>query len=266
MDNISFHIIPYDDIWLRDSGPVYVFDKDDKWVQDYGYNAYGADAGDDINYDKDNKLPSAINGIVNAKYEDFNDYILERGNLESNGKDTVALNWDCQKARNPGWTKKKTEKLFRQVFGVTKVIWVEGHDPLDITTGHIDGILRFVNENTVAIAKRTNPEEATFPGEIAMLNSAVIAAKNAGFNVERINIPGDVTFNGELLPVFYKNYLVGNGFVLGMAFGNEEWDNEAKAKLKQLYPGRDVHMINTNILWNSGGGIHCVTNDKPLFK
>jgi len=50
-----------------------------------------------------------------------------------------------------------------------------------------------------------------------------------------------------------------------MAFGNTEWNNAAKAQLQLLYPNRTVHMIEVNALWNSGGGIHCVTNDEPLF-
>ena len=41
----------------------------------------------------------------------------------------------------------------------------------------------------------------------------------AGFEVERMPMPGDVIHGGELLPAIYMNYLVGNGFVLGMAFG-----------------------------------------------
>jgi len=51
-----------------------------------------------------------------------------------------------------------------------------------------------------------------------------------------------------------------------MAFGNTEWNNAAKAQLQLLYPNRTVHMIEVNALWNSGGGIHCVTNDEPLLK
>ncbi|MCP4108973.1 MAG: agmatine deiminase family protein [Desulfobacteraceae bacterium] len=75
--------------------------------------------------------------------EDHQDYVLERGNLEFNGVDTLVLNWDCQDNRNPGMTKAEHEAILRKAFGVTKIIWAYGHDPEDGTTGHIDGTARF---------------------------------------------------------------------------------------------------------------------------
>jgi agmatine deiminase len=61
------------------------------------------------------------------------------------------------------------------------------------------------------------------------------------------------------------NWLVGNGFVAAMAFGDVGADAAAKAQLEGFFPGRDVHMIDANTLWSSGGGIHCVTNDQPAL-
>jgi agmatine deiminase len=263
LTNIRFHIAAYNSIWIRDYGPLYVFDKDGKWLQDWGYNAYGAGSGDGVQFDKDDQVPAAMNTMLGTKYENFNHHILERGNFEANGVDAVALNWDCQKARNPSMSKELAEELYKMVFGATRVIWVDGHDPQDVTTGHIDGILRFVDENTVAIAERIDPADASYSGEAAMLQSAVDAATNLGFNVERYAMGGWVDHNGEELPAMYMNYLVGNGFVLGMDFGNQAWDDAARARLGQLYPGRTVHTIEVNDLWASGGGIHCVTNDEP---
>ncbi len=264
--NITFHIAKYDGFWNRDNGPVYVFDQDARWLQDWGFDAYGARSGDDVTYDSDNEIPFAMSAILGSNYEDYDAYILERGNLEANGIGTVALNWDCQRARNPTMSREETEELFRMVFGATQVIWVDGHDPYDITTGHIDGILRFVNDDTVLIAERTDPEEELFNGELEMLQSAVTAAEELGFNVVRMPMPGNVMHDGEPLPVIYMNYLVGNGFVLGMEFGVREWDDDAKSRLELLYPSRAVHMIEVNDLWASGGGVHCVTNDAPRFE
>lgn len=264
--NITFHFADYDNSWLRDNGPVYVFDKNSKWVQDWGFDGWGGNFDKNTLYKNDNRIPSQINNILGTKYENNNAYILERGNLEANGKDTVILNWDCQNDRNPKWSEQETNRLFKKAFGVSKIVWTEGHDPYDGTTGHIDGIARFVNKTTVVVAQITDPATESFPGEIAMLNNAASALKNAGLNVERFNVPGYVRYKGKELPVVYMNYLVGNGFVLGMAFGNKAWDDDAKAKLEKLYPGRTVHMVEVNELWNYGGGIHCVTNDEPLFE
>ncbi|MCP4131289.1 MAG: agmatine deiminase family protein [bacterium] len=264
LTRITFHTANYDSIWLRDNGPVYVFDKNSKWVQDFGFDAYGQDSGDDVEYKNDNKIPQVICHRVGGEYENNNSYILERGNLEANGKDMVMLNWDCQRDRNPGWSKERTEIYLKEKFGVSRVIWMEGHDPEDITTGHIDGTARFVNESTVVIARVADAANESYSGEKANLDNLAAAAKAAGLTVERFPIPGFISVKGEELPAIYMNYLVGNKFVLGMAFGNDAWDKSARAKLQSLYPNRTVHMIEVNAIWRLGGGIHCVTNDEPL--
>jgi agmatine deiminase len=266
LTNVNFHLADYDNAWLRDNGPVYVFDKISIWVLDFGFNGWGSGAFGDVEYSNDDKIPQIMSSLVGSEYENNNTYVLERGNLEANGEDIVFLNWDCQNDRNPGWSKERTEAYFKEKFGISKVIWMEGHDPEDVTTGHIDGTVRFVDETTVVIAQVVDPSNESYSGEAAELDKAATDAKAAGLTVERFPIPGTITYNGSMLAVMYMNYLVGNGFVLGMAFGNDQWDSDAKVKLESLYPTRIVHMVEVNALWNSGGGVHCVTNDEPLFQ
>jgi len=112
----------------------------------------------------------------------------------------------------------------------------------------------------------TDASNESYAGETANLDQLAADSEAAGLTVERFPIPGFFTYNGSELPAIYMNYLLGNGFVLGMAYGNEEWDNAAKTKLESLFPARVVHMIEVNALWNQGGGIHCVTNDEPLIQ
>lgn len=263
ISRVTFHLAQYDNCWLRDNGPVYVTDKSFLWLQDWGFNGWNKNFGKDTLYLQDDKIPSRINKVLGLKYEDKNSYILERGNMEANGSDTIILNWDCQKDRNPGWTKADTDSMFKKAFGVKNIIWVEGHDPLDGTTGHIDGIARFINETTIGVIEVADKSAESYPGEIANIEKFVNEAESLGFTIERFRIPGFVSYRGQELAASYMNYLVGNGFVAAMAFGNTAWDNEAKARLERLYPGRTVHMINVNELWIKGGGIHCVTNDVP---
>ncbi|MBT7619290.1 MAG: agmatine deiminase family protein [Calditrichaeota bacterium] len=265
LTNVNFHFADYENAWLRDNGPVYVFDKNNKWVLDFGFDGWGSGLTGDIEYTNDNIIPGIISTLLECEYENNNGYILERGNLEANSENIVMLNWDCQSDRNPDWSKEQTDAYFQEKFGITKVIWVEGHDPYDITTGHIDGTARFVNDSTVVVAQ-VDPSIETYSGEALNLDKIAEDIEAAGIAVIRFTIPGWIIYEGTELPVMYMNYLVGNGFVLGMAFGNAEWDNNAKSQLETLYPTRTVHMIEVNALWNSGGGIHCVTNDEPILK
>ncbi|MBP0034812.1 MAG: agmatine deiminase family protein [Roseofilum sp. Belize BBD 4] len=40
-------------------------------------------------------------------------------------------------------------------------------------------------------------------------------------------------------------------------------DTELKSELEVLFPDRQVHLIDAEAIFDSGGGIHCVTNDRP---
>ncbi len=266
-DAVTFHEIPYDNSWMRDNGPVYArrtsggdsLSGGTVELQDWSFDAWGGNFGADIPFDQDDAVPAAIAALLDIDRVEYSDYVLERGNLEANGDDTVVLGWDCQADRNPDWTQEATEVLLRERFGATQVLWVYGHDAEDLTTGHIDGVVRFVNGTTAAVARSLIPGDPS----AAQLEDAADLLSGAGFDVVRVDVPGTVSYKGSDLPVMYMNWLVGNGFVAAMAFGNPEWDDAARATIEGLFPGRTVHMVEALELWYNGGGLHCITNDQP---
>ena len=238
-ENIIWHIQPTNNSWLRDNGPVYVRKNDETVVYNFGFDAWGGNFGKDVEYKEDNSIPNYIADYLNMKRFEYTDYILERGNLEFNGKDTLVLNWDCQNDRNPNMSKDEHESILKEVFGVSKIIWAYGHDPDDGTTGHIDGTARFINEDTLVIADYESSTEIDLEK----------AAKKAGLDVEWY--PGD------------PNWLVGNGYVLAMADGDTSHDAKLKKLLQSYFPQRDVYLIDGSAIAKAGGGIHCLTNDQP---
>lgn len=259
-DGVTWHMLAYDNSWMRDNGPVYVRYDDELQVQDWGFDAWGGNFGLDIPFLQDDSVPAKLAEILGLPWVDRNSYVLERGNLEANGAGMLVLGWDCQSDRNPDWTPEATEELLKKTLGAKTVLWVHGHDPYDLTTGHIDGIVRFVDEHTVAVARSLLPGDPN----AEMMDAAAQTLAQAGLEVVRVDVPGTVLYKGEDMPAMYMNWLVGNGFVAAMAFGKPEWDNEAEATLQALFPKRDIHLIETLELWYNGGGIHCVTNDQPL--
>ena len=60
------------------------------------------------------------------------------------------------------------------------------------------------------------------------------------------------------------NWLVGNGFVITTGYGDERLDNEAKVRLQNYFPGRDVYVLPMLKSWAAGGSVHCHTNDQPV--
>ena len=240
--NLTWHIIPVDNAWLRDNGPVYVTDGARLWIQNWRFDGWGGNFGKDVEYQNDNLIPNYIGEYLGITVEDYQDYVLEKGNLEFNGTGTLVLNWDCQNDRNPGMSQTEHEAILRDAFGVTQIIWAYGHDPRDGTTGHIDGTARFVDSHTLVVAD--------YYGSTTERDLAVAAAEA---DLDIVRYPGD------------PNWLVGNRFVAAMAEGDNATDAVLKAQLESLFPGRDVYMIDASEIAAAGGGIHCVTNDQPAL-
>ncbi|MCG8614706.1 MAG: agmatine deiminase family protein [Desulfobacterales bacterium] len=241
LENVTFHRVPKENAWLRDNGPIYVVEDGRLIVQNWGFDAWGGNFGEDVGFRKDDRVPEYIGGYLGMPVVDRTDYILEKGNLEFNGAGILVVNWDCQDDRNPGMIKATHEEILRDAFGVDRIIWAYGHHPDDGTTGHIDGIARFIDTDVIVIADT---------GEDTELDLAA-ACRAEGLTVQFY--PGD------------PNWLVGNGFVAAMGEGGPE-DAELKSYLESFFPDRDVYMIDARTIADAGGGIHCVTNDQPRMK
>ena len=62
----------------------------------------------------------------------------------------------------------------------------------------------------------------------------------------------------------YLNYYAGNDVVLVPVY-NDVMDDEALRILDTIYPDKEIIPIYGEILALLGGGIHCVTQQQPLF-
>ena len=262
LTNIQFQIMPYDWSWMRDNGAIWVEQTNAQGaknlaVQDWGFDGWGGVGGASR---KDDAVPRQVAKIEGVAVETI-PVILEKGTMEFNGQDTLITSWTCLHDRNPTMSRAQLESVLKSKFGVTKVVWVTGATQDDITNGHIDGIARFVNANTVVVGRykdQTDPDAAVY-------ENAAASIKAAGLNVVRMDISGYITYRGVEMAANYLNYLVANGVVVASSFGNTTFDNAAKAQLQKLFPDRKVVLTDVRELWYNGGGIHCVTNDQPLL-
>ncbi len=193
MDNVEFHIMPYDWSWMRDNGAIWVEKTNaaggkSMGVQDWGFNGWGGDGGPSR---KDDAVPTFVAKAENVAYEKV-EVTLEKGTLEFNGKDTVIASWTVLQDRNPNMSKVQLEKVFNDKFGVSKAIWISGKSDGDLTDGHVDGIARFVNGRTVVVARHADQSDP----DAALYENAARDIRNAGFTVVRIDIPGYVKYRG----------------------------------------------------------------------
>ena len=265
--NIYWHKVPNDNAWMRDNGPVYVIDNNELRIQNWNFDAWGGAFGSDISFKLDNTIPDKVGEILGLPVDHI-DIVHERGNLEFNGSDTVILNWSTigDTNRNLNYNKQQAEIDLKKHFGVTKVIFIEGVPDGDLTKGHIDGIARFIGLRTVVVVECTT-QSLCQPGskDAEIYDKAAEIISKAGFQIKREPIEGFVKYNDQMFDTNYMNWLVGNGFVIVPGFGNPETDIPAKSRIQSYFPNRKVYLIEMLSSWAAGGGVHCHTNDQPLF-
>lgn len=265
-DLITWHDIPNDSAWMRDNGPVFVEDGGEIRVQNWQFDAWGGRFGSDVPYELDNLVPRRVAASLDMPLDEVR-IVHERGNLEFNGMDTVILNWSTlgDAARNPEYTRTQAEADLKHWFGVSQVVFIEGVPEGDRTNGHIDGIARFIATDTVVVGQCTLASVCK-PGDGktgSLLDRAAEVISDAGFTVIREPMEGIAEVEGQQFDTNYMNWLVGNGFVITTGYGDERLDSEAKIRLQNYFPGRDVHVLPMLKSWAAGGGVHCHTNDQP---
>ena len=264
--NIAWHAIPNDSAWMRDNGPVYVVEDGQLRIQNWQFDAWGGAFGEDIPYGLDNRVPDQVARRLDLPVDHI-DLVHERGNLEFNGVDTLLLNWSTlgDPARNPGYSRDRAEQDLRHYFGVERVVLVEGIPEGDLTRGHIDGFARFIDADTVVVSQCTagsgcRPDDGA-TGSVYERAAETIEA--AGLKVVRDPILAQVPYRDTVFDTNYLNWLVGNGFVITVGFGDETLDAAAKQRIESYFPGRDVYIVEMLDSWYYGGGVHCHTNDQP---
>lgn len=255
--------IATDDMWARDSAPVFVHTADGRVAAvDFGFNGWGAKQS----HARDGKLAARIAEEAGVEHHDGG-LCGEGGGFEYDGDGTLLLTESCwvNDNRNPGMTRAEVEKHLKAALGVETVIWVPGVRGLDITDGHIDGSFRFAEPGLVIAS--SYPGDTSEWGRAHEEALAIVAkARDArGRSVEIVSIPAatDVRSTSKDFLSSYANYYVGNGALYTPQFGDRKADALAADVLGRLHPGRRIVQLDVDRIYENGGGIHCVTQQQP---
>ena len=84
----------------------------------------------------------------------------------------------------------------------------------------------------------------------------------AGFETLAIQAPEVLKDHEGFVDYSYINHYVVNNGVILCGFSDPK-DKEAKAKIREAYPGREVVLVDATELFARGGGIHCITQQQP---
>ncbi len=263
--NVELVDIPTEDMWSRDSGPVFVCnDNGEKAVVDFNFNGWG----NKQHHKYDNRVASAI--AERLGLPEFNTGLVgEGGGVEYDGDGTLILTESCwvNDNRNPGMSRDEIEADLMRLLGVEKVIWLPGVAGLEITDGHIDGSLRIVSPGLLMMASNSDDTSSVWAEadrEAKRILKASTDARGRRFEIVEIESAAYPRSQDPEMFTSYSNYYVGNGAVFTPEFGDKRADHRAFETLGQLYPNRQIVPLNVDHVYENGGGIHCVTQQEPL--
>jgi agmatine deiminase len=257
--NIDFIQGQFGDIWLRDTGPIFM--TPDK-AAGFRFNGWGGK----YVFPDDDKVAAQIAAASGAVLT-ANDFILEGGALDHDGAGTIVTTGQCllNANRNPGWTAEKAEAALAQALGARAVIWLGDGLLNDHTDGHVDNLARFVAPGVVAcpIAFGADDPNAAAYDAAAQALAAATDAEGSKLTVARIPSPGLLTDeDGEIIPASHMNFLIANGAVIVPLYGTPGGEF-ALAALKALFPDRDVIGLPSNAILTGGGSFHCISQQEP---
>lgn len=263
---IDIQEMEVDELWLRDSGPVYV------------KNGKGSIIGVDFNFNYwGEKYPGSIDNTVARSILKHDGtervqapLVAEGGGIEVDGEGTLLMTESSiiNDNRNPGQTKQQLERHFKTLLGAKKVIWLKGLKGYDITDSHIDAAARFVAPGRILLNRPSKNANQVFI-DAAEDDKRVLAgetdAKGRSLEVVELEEADPTRFDGDEYEtcLSYLNYLLVNGGLIMPEFGDKAADERAYKLLQQLFPDRKVVQVRLNQLRKLGGGIHCATQQQP---
>lgn len=265
INKVHFVHSPYNDTWLRDTGPITCVEANKRVMHDFRFNGWGG------------KFDARLDDALVAQLHKQNVFtaelrahpiFLEGGSIDVDGTGTLLTTSRCllTTTRNPAMSRDAYALLFKQAFDIDRVIWIESGELLgDDTDSHIDMLARFCDPHTIAYTACRDQTDVHFPSLQQLENELKTLRQNTGepYQLIPLYLPaaqyGD---EGERLPASYANFLVINQAVLVPVY-NDEMDKDACTKLAASFPGREIIPIRANAIIQQGGSLHCLTMQLP---
>ena len=256
-----FHRIPFGDIWLRDTAPIFLVNDGEVAAASFVFNGWGGK----YELPGDAQVSERVAAASGARTHRF-DWVLEGGAVEVDGQGTCLTTRQCllNPNRNPGVSEEEIERRLREGLGVSRVLWLDEGLKNDHTDGHVDTLARFVSPGVVVCMEPQweDPNASALEAVLRDLRSFT-DVRGRKLDVFTLPSPGRVVDRDErLMPASYANFYVGNAAVVVPVYGVPE-DEDAVRRVAALFPGREAVPVPAKELLEGGGAFHCITQQMP---
>jgi agmatine deiminase len=263
VEQISFHLVPTNEPWCRDHGPIFLARATDPKlaVVDWNYNAWGNKYPP---FDLDEVVPRRVAEILDAPLF-YPGMILEGGSIDVNGAGALLTTESCllNKNRNPNLSREQIAQRLRDYLGVGDILWLGDGIAGDDTDGHIDDLARFVSERMVVTVVEEDRDDENYKSleeNLARLRTMEIGGR--AIDIIPLPMPRKIIREGQRLPASYANFYIANSCVLVPTFADSV-DDAALSILRECFPDRRIIGIDCRELIWGLGAFHCLTQQQP---
>ena len=263
LERVRFVSTPYNDTWLRDSGPITLRDSDGFRLLDFFFTAWGGKFVSDL----DDQVVSTLfeQGVFRAARHRRIGFALEGGAIETDGAGTLLSTWRCLHERHSELSRGEITTMLESTLAQDRTLWLEhGYLEGDDTDAHIDTLARFAAPDTIVYQGCQDHGDSHYP-ELQAMASELAGFRTVGGKPYRLfELPWaqPILDNGRRLAASYANFLIVNGAVLMPAYGDAA-DVRAAAVLAQAFPDREILSIPCRSLIWQNGSLHCLTMQLP---
>ena len=295
MTKVFIYFCKSNDTWARDHGPITLMSESGKLTMlDFQFNGWG------------NKFEASLDNLITRELHkegafdteekgtprlvDNDDFILEGGAIESDGKGTVFTTDFCLLApnRNQPLTQEEIDEELRIRLKAKRIVWLH-HGQLigDDTDGHIDTIVRIAPDDTLLYNRCDDSSDEQYEDFLALEEELKTLLTLDGKSYRLIALPqpdaiyddGDQLYSCEeitskklagedasdydRLPATYANFLIINGAVIVPTYNQPEKDKAACDAIAMAFPDREIIPIDSRTIVRQHGSIHCCTMQVP---
>ena len=260
---IDLVVAPLDDSWIRDMGPTFVVDDEGgvaatSWV----FNGWGAQEW--ARWERDADIARLVGEVAGVPVID-SPMVNEGGGIHVDGRGRILLTETVQRGvgRNPDWTRAQVEAELNRTLGTTEAFWLPRGLTRDYETfgtrGHVDIVASFAGPDRLLFHDQRDPAHPDF--EVSREVAEILAGVPG---VELIGVPAPRVLTDDLgwVDYSYINHYVVNGGVILCSFDDPS-DDEAVEILRDCYPDREIVLVDARMIFDRGGGIHCITQQQP---
>ncbi len=263
MGRVRFVEAPYDDTWLRDSGPISLRAGDGFRLLDFRFTGWGGK----FDASQDDLLVERLHdqGIFLKSDRQSIDFALEGGAIETDGAGSLLSTWQCLHERHPDASREEITAKLSHWLRQDRVLWLDhGYLEGDDTDAHIDTLARFAAADAIVYQGCDDPADSHYAELQAMAAELAALRTRDGqpYRLFALPWPQAVIDENRRLAASYANFLIVNGAVLMPAYGDAA-DGEAQAVLAQAFPDREIVPVPCRPLIWQNGSLHCITMQLP---